>query len=143
MSRQGHETQKDLIAEREIAEVFAKWSGTVPKKLPDPPLYTLDYAFMRGNNVVSIAEIKDRKGWRKGMPDVYLSLSKVERMVSMSSVIKTFYVVRLDGWVHWVNIGMLHGDMKITWNGHANPRDNADKEPIVHIPISWFRPCTQ
>ncbi len=134
------ESEHDRQTEAEIIrQVCAEWmveAQKIPKK------YSLDYALTRNNLVIAYCETKDRPSWR-GYQTYMLSAYKFNRAIELAIAQERpcYFVARLGDSIMWTILDQLPreviGNTQI--GGWGNPRDDDDIEPVVHIPIAYFR----
>ena len=137
-----YESENDLQAEREIVDRFCNHSGLTAEKLGK---FDLDFALFRNGQMVAIAEVKDRVGWKKEYGTIMLSTFKVQSLISYSEAIgvKAIFIVRVLGDVMWVLIERRSEPPKITWSGRQDRDDPLDMEPCWHIPFAEFKKIPQ
>tara|TARA_Y100001938_G_scaffold150321_1_gene240680 strand:+ start:794 stop:1279 length:486 start_codon:yes stop_codon:yes gene_type:complete len=134
------ESDEDRKNEAEIVSAIqAEWmceSQKIPMK------YSLDYALTRNNLVVAYVEVKDRPSW-KGYDTYMLSAYKFNRALELAKAQNRpcYFAARLGSDIMWTCLSQLPLDVveNTQIGGWASPRDADDIEPVVHIPISYFR----
>ena len=143
MSRQAaipRESALDRRNEKEIATaIVGEWMMEFQKI---PLKYSLDYALTRAGLVVGYLEVKNRPNW-KGYDSYMLSLYKFNRALELSAASgrNCYFAARLGGDIMWTCLNELPESVRenVQIGGWANPRDDDDIEPVIHIPISYFR----
>ena len=140
MPRPMYETPKDLHREQEILQrVCTAWNCEAQKL---PISYKLDYAICKAGDISGFVEIKHRHTNWGSFPDIMLSLSKFTAASLLYEVTRKpclFVVGTDDGQVHWCHLH--HGDptLELRFGGRTtNTRDQADIEPVYHIPNHLF-----
>lgn len=140
MNRPRYETDQDLNVEWSIGVEFAKRMRSKPKKLPLGARYSIDLGMFRDGKMVAVAEVKDRPSWVPAFGDVILGLSKVRELYSYYKMtVPAFFVVRLEGTIHYAAIDKRIKDWHITWAGRDDRNDSQDVEPCIHIPYEAFK----
>lgn len=132
-----YETGSDVAREAAIAALVAERYGATAKKLP--ARYCLDHAFMRGDKLVGLAEIKCRKNPSTRYPTLMVSLLKwmTARDVAKAARVPGFLVV---SWTDRVGMISVDADDIVPGVGGRTDRGDADDvELVVHIPVSKFR----
>lgn len=134
------ESELDRTNEAEIiTHVCAEWMCEHTKM---PKKYSLDYALTRNNLVVAYVEVKDRPSW-KNYSTYMLSLYKFNRSLSLAAAQDRpcYFAARLKDSIMWTVISELPRNVaeNTQIGGWGEPRDDDDIEPVVHIPISYFR----
>ena len=143
MSRQAaipRESDLDRRNEAEIVtEVAREWMTEWQKM---PAKYSRDYALPRNGLVAAYLEVKNRDSW-KGYDTYMLSLYKFNRALELSAASgrNCYFAARLGGDIMWTCLNELPESVRenVQIGGWANPRDDDDIEPVLHIPISYFR----
>ena len=128
-SRPTYETEGDRSSEQEIIDIFAAFIEATPKKMPGH-YPEIDFAMIRNNRVVGLAEVKDRTGWKPEYKTVFLSMSKGMALFWYHLLgIPAVYVVRIAGMVHYTLINDRLKNMKPEWRGRTDRSDWEDIEP--------------
>ena len=143
MSRQAaipRESDEDRRNEKEIVtEVAREWMTEWQKM---PAKYSLDYALPRNGLVAAYLEVKNRDSW-KGYDTYMLSLYKFNRALELSALTgrNSYFAARLGSDIMWTCINELPESVKdnVQIGGWGSPRDEDDIEPVVMIPVSYFR----
>ena len=136
--------QRESAADRQheveiIGAVKVEWLVDAEKL---PKKYSMDFALTRNNQVIAYAEVKDRPTWNN-YTSYMLSQYKYERALQTADRFgrPVYFVARLGGDIMWTCLSELPVDVmeNTQIGGWANPRDSDDIEPVVFIPISYFR----
>lgn len=143
-----YETESDRRAEMEIAQEIEARLHIRLHKLPNS--YWLDFfATLDGGGPVAWVEVKDRRGFRWGQyPTVMVSVLKVQnasRLIDATGLPALFVVRDVEGDTRCVDFGaMLKRSDLIRWGGRTHwTRDASDIEPVMHVPIEWFKTLDQ
>ena len=142
MSRPQYETHDDLKNEQESIKILELVSGRKSFKLPKS--YRIDFAMCDGEEITSWIEVKCRKNKFRQYPTLAISITKL--MAGLAFEQKTglpfFLVVHWPDFLGYIRIQSL-SDFKILKGGRTDRNDNADIEPMVHIPIEMFKKLEQ
>lgn len=143
MSRPIYESDSDLDNEIIVRHWVEQATGTTLSKLPIS--YGLDYAVCGNDrNCLGWMEVKTRDFEWGAYPTIMLSLLKW--MKGLEFVQKTglpFIFTIMDSLQNMYSITTTTDKQYkpfIEWGGRTvQTRDSADVEPVVHIPIEWFK----
>lgn len=135
-----YETPKDLYREQQIIQKVCAWWTCDAEKLPIS--YKFDYAICKAGDIVGFVEVKHRfVNWGQ-FPDIMLSLSKFTAASQLYEVTRKpclFVVGTEDGQVHYTQLQNIDPGMTLKFGGRTtNTRDQADIEPVYHIPNHLF-----
>ena len=139
MNRPQYETQLDLKREQEAIRALERVSGRKSFKLPVS--YRIDFAMTNNEDeITSWVEVKCRKNPHKKYPTLAISVTKLMAGVSFEQKtnLPFFLVVHWPDFLGYVRISDLF-EFKIIRGGRSDRNDNADEEPMVHIPIEKFK----
>jgi hypothetical protein len=135
--RKRHESQSDLENERKASEFLSKCWNFKIKKLPDS--YRADFlAEDSDGKFQAVIEFKRRYFKHGDFPDVFMSVQKYLSARDLAVFLDVPFIFAV-----WLDDGVYHAkifkDYKVTFSGRTkNARDDADIEPVVHIPMDDF-----
>jgi hypothetical protein len=117
-------------------------SGRKSFKLPKG--YRIDFAMCDGEEITSWVEVECRKNPFNQYPTLAIIITKL--MAGLAFENKTglpfFLVVHWPDFLGYIRIKSL-SEFKILKGGKTDRNDNADVEPMVHIPIQMFKKLEQ
>lgn len=132
--RRTYESERDREREQAVALAAFGPLGLTVAKLP--LAYEVDFAVMRGERVVGVAEVKVRS---RAYETVLLSLRKVQALERHARC----------GLIAWLLVAVPEGvyaqrvlpgeRLDVRWGGRADRGDWQDREPVVHLPMSVMR----
>lgn len=137
--RTQYESDEDRKNERALADFLESlWSCRFDKL---PKSYILDFAAVRGGEVVSWHEIKCRKTVpQTRFPTYIVALKKIvaAREYAEATGLPSFLTVE---WSDSVGTVEISGStiFSVAMGGRRDRGDSADIEPLTHIPINAFR----
>jgi hypothetical protein len=127
MTRPFYESDQDRSKEQQVIDVFCQQFNLTSEK--QKPSLIVDYALMRGQRMVGVAEVKVH---HKQYPEMFISYAKVRAMrdymvdgiaprvifaMPEGIFVKKLETIAIDGW-----IGM---------GGRKDRNDAHDREPVV------------
>tara|TARA_R110000772_G_scaffold89955_2_gene186127 strand:- start:191 stop:568 length:378 start_codon:yes stop_codon:yes gene_type:complete len=99
-----------------------------------PVSYIVDYAALRGRDVVGFVEVKKRSNRMNKYPDIFVSLHKVNASMALKQVgMKTIFAIQWEDCLGWI---LLDDPDQISFSGRTDRNDTADLEPMCHFNIS-------
>ncbi len=136
MARKQYETEEDLEIERAIVgELCNQWKCT-PQKLPIS--YHLDYALLRGEEIVALVEIKNRNIPSDQYETSIVPVTKrvAGKKLSQEIGVPALLVLRFQDDIKFVNF-----DVQPTYaiGGREDRGDWQDKEIVCHYKLSDFK----
>jgi hypothetical protein len=108
MGRPLYETDADLSREAVVMKLAAtKWNCDYLKL---PLSYRLDFALIRRNKLVALAEIRVRNVKAETYPTIIFSVNKRAKANQLSDQTKvpSFFVVQYDDEIRYIEIGRAH-----------------------------------
>lgn len=133
--RPRYETAYDMADERGVAErLSVLWSCDLRKM---PEFYPCDWAFVRSQKVVGLAEGKCRKVMSSAYPTLILSLHKWTDLQRYAQHTPTLLVARFNDCIKWIPVDGKPREVGI--GGRKDRGDWQDTEPVVHIPIKEMK----
>jgi len=139
MNRPKYETAIDLKNEREAIRSLERVSGRKAFKLPVS--YRIDFAMCNDDDeITSWVEVKCRKNPYKQYPTLAIGITKLMAGIAFEqkTALPFFLVVHWPDYLGYIRISDL-SKFKIIRGGRSDRNDNADEEPMVHIPIDQFK----
>lgn len=138
MSRPLYESERDRAAEHEVMELALAKIQDVDKFVKLPISYGWDYGLYGDGRLQAVAEVKVRK---QKYGTFFVSLHKVMRGFDyMRAGLRAYLLVRWPDGIYGhrlmePSVNAYHVD----FGGRHDRGDNADQEPVVHIPLTQFR----
>lgn len=132
-----YETSQDVCREAEVAaRIATRWRAKA-KKLP--ARYVLDFALLRGSDLVALVEIKVRSTPMHRYPTFMLSLAKLitAREVARAARVPGFVVVQWADALAFVPVDSEPAFISV--GGRNDRNDSDDTELVVHFPVHQFR----
>ncbi len=138
MTRPRYETNDNLTAEQEVVrQLCERWHCEAHKV---PLHYQFDY-FLTSPTRQAICEIKCRG---KKYDTLILSLHKIETMMRYSNTFRVAAILAVswpDEGTHFLRLSYdLTSTCKIDMGGRTDRGDSQDIEPVLHIPVTEFKP---
>jgi hypothetical protein len=137
MSRPIYETEKDLTREKSIGKVLAKvWKAELHKL---PRSYYVDWLITRNNQVKAFAELKCRSNNRRQYPSLILSLHKWIHGKQLAAEVSGEFLIIVqwkDGLFYFKESGLA---VSYGFGGRKDRGDDQDMEPVVNIPVDYFK----
>jgi len=137
MMRPVYETETTRAIERSMAAWLEPvWNCNVVKL---PRSYSLDYAALRGSQLVAWLELKRRNRALHEFPTVFLSVQKVMAARALCEITNAscFFVVQFNDCYAYSNI--LADGRGFAFRGRIDRGDWEDQEPVAVIPVAQFR----
>ena len=136
MSRPDYETESDRSKEGEVIDIYAHHFGLRPVKLK--PSLIVDYALMRRDQMVGVAEVKVRG---KAYPEMFISLHKVQEMrkhVMDGTKARVIFATPRGVFVQKVEFDPASPAIThhIGMAGRTDRGDKSDMEPVVFFPMA-------
>ena len=133
-----YETVADIRREADVAGVIASlWKCTTRKM---KRLYSVDFALMRGKEVMAWAEIKCRDA---SYPTFIISLKKWMDGLELAEASGSPFLIIVSWPVDGVRILMYHRVerklIRVIFGGRTDRSDPDDVEPLVEIPVTSFK----
>jgi len=146
--RPQYESQQDRNEEQRIAKKIAAAAGLFAVKLPAS--YRLDFAFHESSTSEQIrlwAEVKRRHNNHDAYQTYMVALGKWLAAVEMNRVtgLKVLFGIQYDDGIFVLTLtekALLDMRPFITFamGGRRDRGDSADIEPVVHVPLHYFKP---
>jgi hypothetical protein len=137
MTRPIYETEQDLSREKFIGENLASFWNVNLHKLPRA--YYVDWMVTKENKVKGFAELKCRSHNKGQFPSLILSMHKWIHGKQMAAEVDGSFIVV----VQWKDGLFYHkqGWCKVDYalGGRKDRGDSQDMEPVVHIPVNYFK----
>ena len=136
MNRPAYESDWDRAAEESVCEALvAAWRCSVRKL---PLSYRLDYALLRGYDIVGWLEIKVRK---KRYDTLILSAHKWMDGLRLSGTFGKPFIIAVQFPDQLLYAKALDfAGVALRWGGRSDREDWQDTEPVVYLPIDVFQP---
>jgi len=135
MARPLYETAADLSREAKVMHTAAeKWQCDYLKL---PLSYRLDFALIRNNRLVALAEIRVRNVTASKYPTIIFSVNKRAKANQLSDQIKvpSFFVVKYDDEIRYIDFAETPDEFQVGGRTGANRRDQADVELVGHYDV--------
>ena len=139
MARPLYETEADLSREARVMHTAAeKWNCDYLKL---PLSYRLDFALIRSNRLVALAEIRVRNVKAETYPTIIFSVNKRAKANQLSDQTKvpSFFVVKYDDEIRYIDFAETPDDFQVGGRTGANRRDQADVELVGHYNVSRMK----
>lgn len=137
-----HESTKDRLIQHLIGTLAAQHYGYEYRQiLAKSKIERLDGAFLDGESVMGLVEIKNRSPFSSAFDSVILDRSKLSigRAFTADTPASWYLVVRWSDGVIWSYKHQFGETFDLVLLTHNNPRDNCDIDDIgVVIPKSKF-----
>jgi len=137
MNRPIYETQKDLTREKSIGDVLARvWKAELHKL---PRSYHVDWMITKNKQVKAFAELKCRNNASNQYPSLMLSLHKWMHGKQLAAEVSGDFLIIVqwqDGLFYFKESGF---DVTYNFGGRKDREDDQDMEPVVHIPVNYFK----
>lgn len=131
-----YETQQDLQNEVQAIQAVGDAWGCEFFKLPIS--YVMDFAAIRGGDVVGFVEVRTRKNTSTQYPTIMFSLNKYLKAQEYADVgLSTILLVQYTDAIKYLDITEKHDRLVIGGRNHL--RDSADIEPVVHFNTDRMR----
>jgi len=138
--RPTYETNADHIVEELIADQLRDtWKCALSRT---PRKYPYDYVAEVNGKVAALIEIKSRNNAHDKYPTYMISADKIVTCQTAASTLglRFFLVVSFnDQLMYWV---YRKDDFTVDLGGRRDRNDDADWEPVVHIPMTHFKKVT-
>ena len=154
-TRPRYESDADLEREARVADAVAEKRGYRWEKVPHHYAQICDVVMIddsRGGEITCYCEVRCRKIVWGQYPDILVSVHKWMEAwhVVNSTRTKWMFAVATQSSIHALVLTpptlqdpfphLRLPNLKQTFGGRTNnPRDNADIEPVVHLPIELFK----
>jgi hypothetical protein len=143
VARTQYETNEDLIRESEVAQAIADRKGDEWAKVPAHYAHFCDVVFIRKGEIVCYCEVRCRNMKWGQYPDILMSVHKWNSGVSLVASTRKpwLFAVSVEEGIFGF---LLKPDedvpsLRQSFAGRTKQqRDNADIEPVIHLPISSF-----
>ena len=125
MGRPLYETDADLSREAVVMKLAAtKWNCDYLKL---PLSYRLDFALIRRNKLVALAEIRVRNVKAETYPTIIFSVNKRAKANQLSEQTKvpSFFVVQYDDEIRYIDFAETPDEFQVGGRTGANRRDQA------------------
>ena len=139
MGRPLYETDADLSREAVVMKLAAtKWNCDYLKL---PLSYRLDFALIRRNKLVALAEIRVRNVKAETYPTIIFSVNKRAKANQLSDQTKvpSFFVVKYDDEIRYIDFAETPDEFQVGGRTGANRRDQADVELVGHYDVSRMK----
>ncbi len=139
MGRPLYETDADLSREAVVMKLAAtKWNCDYLKL---PLSYRLDFALIRRNKLVALAEIRVRNVKAETYPTIIFSVNKRAKANQLSDQTKvpSFFVVQYDDEIRYIDFAETPDEFQVGGRTGANRRDQADVELVGHYDVSRMK----
>ena len=139
MGRPLYETDADLSREAVVMKLAAtKWNCDYLKL---PLSYRLDFALIRRNKLVALAEIRVRNVKAETYPTIIFSVNKRAKANQLSEQTKvpSFFVVQYDDEIRYIDFAETPDEFQVGGRTGANRRDQADVELVGHYNVSRMK----
>ena len=139
MARPLYETDADLSREAKVMQTAAeKWNCDYMKL---PLSYRLDFALVRRNKLVALAEIRVRNVKAETYPTIIFSVNKRAKANELSDQTKvpSFFVVQYDDEIRYIDFAETPDEFQVGGRTGANRRDQADVELVGHYEVSRMK----
>tara|TARA_R110000824_G_scaffold339480_2_gene525996 strand:- start:100 stop:522 length:423 start_codon:yes stop_codon:yes gene_type:complete len=135
--RPTYETSADLRNERDVATFIGHQWGVEMAKTPAK--YPYDYVAMEGGKAFALIEIKCRNNEASKYETYIISLDKIVQCQISATIgqIAFYLVVQFTDKLLWWEFSQK--EFHIGHGGRFDRGDRQDVEPLVHIPMSYFR----
>lgn len=132
MARPLYETEADLSREARVMQTAAeRWECDYLKL---PLSYRLDYALLRDERLVALAEIRVRFVPVSKYPTIIFSVMKraTANLLSEQLYVPSFFVVKYDDEIRYIDFRETPDDVTVGGRTGNNRRDHADVELVGH-----------
>lgn len=132
MARPLYETEDDLSREASVMQTAAEaWKCDYLKL---PLSYRLDYALLRDERLVALAEIRVRFVPVRKYPTIIFSVMKraTANWLSEQLYVPSFFVVKYDDEIRYIDFRETPDDVTVGGRTGNNRRDHADVELVGH-----------
>ena len=139
MGRPLYETDADLSREAVVMKLAAtKWNCDYLKL---PLSYRLDFALIRRNKLVALAEIRVRNVKAETYPTIIFSVNKRAKANQLSDQTKvpSFFVVQYDDEIRYIDFAETPDEFQVGGRTGANRRDQADVELVGHYDVARMK----
>lgn len=139
MVRPIYESLGDVQNETAVKDQLEKIWNVELHKLPES--YQLDYLATRGEEGKMWVEIKCRKIDSGKFPSIILSMHKYIKGIDLAktSGLPFIFVVQTNDKLMWYEFDIEHNYGVRLGGRTVKRRDYEDVEPIIDIPMDWFR----
>jgi len=106
-----------------------------------PLSYRLDFALVRRNKLVALAEIRVRNVKAETYPTIIFSVNKRAKANELSDQTKvpSFFVVQYDDEIRYIDFAETPDEFQVGGRTGANRRDQADVELVGHYEVSRMK----
>ena len=106
-----------------------------------PLSYRLDFALVRRNKLVALAEIRVRNVKAETYPTIIFSVNKRAKANELSDQTKvpSFFVVQYDDEIRYIDFAETPDEFQVGGRTGANRRDQADVELVGHYDVSRMK----
>jgi len=134
--RQLYESAYDRMNESDVSDILSRvWNCKFVKL---PMSYHVDWALMRGNEIVAFAELKTRKVPSTQYPTLILSLNKWIKGLDLAASTKTSFII-IAKWTDGVFYFVAKPDgVTFGHGGRIDRNDSQDMEPVAFIDTKNF-----
>jgi len=139
LARPLYETDADLSREAKVMQTAAeKWNCDYMKL---PLSYRLDFALVRRNKLVALAEIRVRNVKAETYPTIIFSVNKRAKANELSDQTKvpSFFVVQYDDEIRYIDFAETPDEFQVGGRTGSNRRDQADVELVGHYDVSRMK----
>jgi len=106
-----------------------------------PLSYRLDFALVRRNKLVALAEIRVRNVKAETYPTIIFSVNKRAKANELSDQTKvpSFFVVQYDDEIRYIDFAETPDEFQVGGRTGSNRRDQADVELVGHYDVSRMK----
>ena len=106
-----------------------------------PLSYRLDFALVRRNKLVALAEIRVRHVKAETYPTIIFSVNKRAKANELSDQTKvpSFFVVQYDDEIRYIDFAETPDEFQVGGRTGANRRDQADVELVGHYDVGRMK----
>lgn len=106
-----------------------------------PLSYRLDFALVRRNKLVALAEIRVRNVKAETYPTIIFSVNKRAKANELSDQTKvpSFFVVQYDDEIRYIDFAETPDEFQVGGRTGSNRRDQADVELVGHYEVSRMK----
>lgn len=106
-----------------------------------PLSYRLDFALVRRNKLVALAEIRVRNVKAETYPTIIFSVNKRAKANELSDQTKvpSFFVVQYDDEIRYIDFAETPDEFQVGGRTGSNRRDQADVELVGHYDVGRMK----
>lgn len=144
LKRPIYESDRDREAERAFIGEIERIKGCHLEKLPYS--YRADCLVFREQTLIGVAELKVRGVAYAQIPTVFISLGKFIATIQLAeqlrgiekSLIRSLFFFKFVDGSYYYEWRPEH-ELEIRQGGRNQPRDSADREPLIHLPKKYIK----